>query len=123
MDHGRWTASAQVGWVSQRDELSSPGVPDASYAFDALLGGLEGGVRVARGLELHLGYLASSERAERIVSGPSALPGVEADAYHDKAHVRAVYTFGPAMAIELLLSQALRGGRFGGGSVKAVLAL
>lgn len=122
-DLGGWTASALAGWASQRDDLSSPGVPHGTYDLDAFLWGLEGGVQAARGLELHLGYLASSQRAERVVTVPDLLSGADADEYHDKAHLRAVYTFRTAMALELLLSQALRGGRFGGGSIKAVLAL
>ena len=122
-DLGRWTASALAGWASQRDELASPSVPAGDYVQDSLLWGVEGGFQATRGLQLRLGYLGSLQHAERTLQLPGPLVAGEAEVYLDKAHVRAVYAFQPGMAIELLLSQALRGGRFGGGSVNALLAL
>ncbi len=107
--------------VFQRDETSSPSDPAGTYSLDALLLGAPGGVRATRNLRLRLGYLGSSQQAERTASGNGPLPARQDDAYLDKAHVRAIYDFKPQMAIELLLSQALRGGSFGGGSIKAIL--
>ncbi len=121
-DLGKWAVSALAGWASQRDALSSPAVPDGAYAAGSLLCGVDGGLRATRGLEVRLGYLGSLQRAERTASNPGPLSNLEEDAYLDKAHVRGVYAFKPGMAIELLLSQALRGGRFGGGSAKALFA-
>ena len=120
-DLGRWTASALAGWSTQRDDFSSPAAPSGVYVSDALLWGAEGGRQVVRGLEVRLGYLGSLERAERTLPIPGPLPEERRRSYLDKAHVRAVYAFQPRMSIEMLLSQALRGGRFGGGSVKALL--
>ena len=120
---GRWSASALAGWASQRDDLSSPGVPSADYVLDSFLWGAEGSLQATRGLQVRLGYLASSQRGRRTVEVPGPLPAGDANLYFDKAHVRAVYAFQPGMSIEALLSQALRAGRFGGGSVKAVFVL
>lgn len=122
-DLGKWTASGLVGWSWQRDDFSAPAVGSGAYVQDVLLAGVEGGRELARGLEIRLGYLGSLQRAERRapMAGPLA-PGRD-DAYLDKAHVRAVYAFRPGMSIEMLLSQALRGGAFGGGSVKALFVL
>lgn len=120
-DLGRWSASALTGWASQREEFSSPGVPAGDYALDSLLWGVEGGALATRALALRLGYLGSSQRSERTIPVPGRLSSGAANLYFDKAHVRAVYTFQPIMSIELLLSQALRAGRFGGGSIKALL--
>ena len=118
---GRVTARALLGFASQRDDFSSGSVPSGAYEMDALLFGLEGAMPVARSLELRLGYLGSVQGAERETDGAEALPDLEESPFLDKAHARALYTFRPGMSIELLLSQALRGGSFGGGSVKALL--
>lgn len=122
-DLGRWSISALAGAASQRDELSSPAIPSGRYRLDSLSVGVDGGVEAAPGLVVRLGYLATLQRSRRTVPDASPLVPGDDDAYLDKAHVRAVYTFAPRMAIEALLSQALRGGRFGGGSVKAILVL
>lgn len=117
---GRWTASAQAGVAAQRDDFSSPDAT-GSYWLDTALVGLDGGWRATGDLTVALGYLASLQRGRRGLEAPGALPAAEANDYYDKAHLRAVYDFGPRMSIELLLSQALRGGRFGGGSVKVMM--
>jgi hypothetical protein len=119
-DLGKWTISALAGWASQRDDFASPDEPAGAYSADALLVGVEGSLQASRALQLRLGYLGSSQQAERDVSGGGPLPQREEDGYIDKAHVRAVWVFRPRMSIELLLSQALRGGSFGGGSIKAL---
>lgn len=120
-DLGKWSVSALAGWVSQRDDYSSPSEPAGAYASDALLLGVEGGLRAGRSLRLHLGLLGSVEETERrAVEGAPLTPRLEDD-YLDKAHVRAIWDFRPRMSVELLLSQALRGGSFGGGSIKALL--
>lgn len=121
-DLGRWSVSALVGWASQRDDYSSPDGGDGAYDADALLVGLEGGWQWTAALQLRLGYLGSAGRAERFAPVESALAPRLEDAYIDKAHVRALWTFRPRMSVELLLSQAIQGGSFGGGSVKALLA-
>ena len=120
-DLGRFTAHGLVGFAGQRDDFSSPSVADGSYRSDAALFGLEGASRPLRGLEVRLGYLGSSQRCERAAGGSPALPDADESPYLDKAHVRALYELRPGMTIELLLSQALRGGSFGGGSMKALL--
>lgn len=119
---GRVTLHGLLGVAAQRDEVESPSVPSGSYRMDALLVGLEGGVPAARGLEVRLGYLGCSQRSERTAEPAGPLPSLEESPFLDKAHVKALYVFRPGMSIELLLSQALRGGSFGGGSLKALLA-
>jgi hypothetical protein len=120
-DLGKWSVSALAGWASQRDDFASPSEPAGVYSSDALLVGVEGGLRAGRSLRLRLGLLGSFEETERTATDGAALPWREEDAFLDKAHVRAIYDFRPRMSIELLLSQALRGGSFGGGSIKALL--
>lgn len=120
-DLGRWSGSALAGWASQRDDFSSPGAPNGAYEGDAALLGLEAGFRPVPELTLRLGYLGSAQRDRRTAGAQDLLPDREDDAYLDKAHVRASWAFGPRMAFEALLSQALRGGEFGGGSVKAIV--
>lgn len=118
---GKWSVSALAGFSSQRDNYSSPSEPAGSYSSDVLLLGVEGGLQATRNVRLRLGYLGSSEETARMASEGAPLPFREEDAYLDKAHLRAIYDFRPRMSIELLLSQALRGGSFGGGSIKALL--
>lgn len=120
-DLGRWAVSALAGWASQRDDFSSPDEPAGAYSADALLVGVEGSWQWTKALQLRLGYLGSAQQAERTVSVDGPLPRRAEDGYVDKAHVRAVWTFRPRMSVELLLSQALRGGSFGGGSIKTLL--
>jgi hypothetical protein len=122
-DLGRWTASGLVGWAWQRDEFAAPAVASGAYVQDTFLVGAEGGRKLGRGLEIRVGYLASLQRAERTLSIAGPLAPKRDDTYLDKAHVRAVYVFGPRMSIEMLLSQALSRGAFGGGSVKALFVL
>ncbi len=120
-DLGRWSVSALAGFSSQRDDYSSPSEPAGSYSSDVFLLGAEGGFQATRNLRLRLGYLGSSEETARTASEGAPLPWREEEAYLDKAHLRAIYDIRPRMSIELLLSQALRGGSFGGGSIKALL--
>jgi hypothetical protein len=120
-DLGRWAVYGLGGFAAQRDEFSSPAAASGGYRMDAALLGAEGGLRAAKGLDLRLGYLGTSQSAQRTVSDPGSLPDREEDLYLDKAHLRAIYTFSPGMSMELLLSQALSGGSFGGGSIKALL--
>jgi hypothetical protein len=120
-DPGRWTASALAGWASQRDEFSSPGAPDGVYSAATALVGAEAGVRPVPELTVRLGYIAAPQRATRTVGAQDLLADAEEDAFLDKAHLRVSYAFGPRMAFDALLSQALHGGAFGGGSVKAVV--
>lgn len=119
-DMGRWSASGFVGYAWQRDTFSSPSVPSGSYRMDTPLLGVEGAYRVVKGLELRLGYLSSAPTMERSVAAPGPLPDLKETSWVDKAHVRALYEFGPRMSIELLLSQAVSGSSFGGGSIKAL---
>ncbi len=119
---GRVTLHGLVGVAAQRDDFASPSIPSGSYRMDALLVGLEGGLPVSRGLEVRLGYLGSSQRSERTTETAGPLPALEESPFLDKAHVKALYAFRPGMSVELLLSQALRGGSFGGGSLKALLS-
>lgn len=116
---GKWGVSALAGYAAQRDDFASPAAPDGSYDLRSILFGLEGALRVSKLVELRLGYLGSSQDAYRAAAG--SLPEREEDGLFDKAHVRAVFTFAPTMSIELLLSQAIQGGSFGGGSVKVLL--
>ena len=68
------------------------------------------------------GYdLSLPQQAGRTVPEPGPLPARQEDLYLDKAHLKALYEFRPRVSFELLLSQALRGGSFGGGSIKALL--
>jgi len=120
-DLGRWSVYGLGGFATQRDEFSWLAAASGSYRMDAALLGVEGGLRAAKGLELRLGYLGTSQDAKRAGADSAALPNREESLYLDKAHVRAIYTFAPGMSMELLLSQALRGGSFGGGSIKALL--
>lgn len=120
-DLGKWSVSALAGWASQRDDYSSPSEPAGAYASDALLLGVEGGLRAGRSLRLHLGLLGSLEESERKATEGGPLPPRLEDDYLDKAHLRATWVFRPRMSVELLLSQALSGGSFGGGSIKALL--
>ncbi len=117
---GRWAVSALAGYASQRDDFSSPPQPGGAYALESFLFGVEAGLQATRGLQLRLGYLGSSQEAGRTVPGTGPLHPLEEDGFFDKAHVRVLYVFKPRMSIELLLSQALRGGSFGGGSMKAL---
>lgn len=118
---GKWGVSALLGYAAQRDDFASPDDPEGRYDLGSVLFGVEGELRLSRVVELRLGYLGSSQDARREVTGNGALPAREEDDFIDKAHLKALFTFAPAMSIELLLSQAIQGGSFGGGSVKALL--
>ncbi len=76
----------------------------------------------AERLQLRLGYLVSALNARRDASDTGPLPPRTERAWLDKAHLRALYAFGPRMSIEFLLSHTLHGNQFGGGSVKALFA-
>jgi hypothetical protein len=114
-----WTGYALAGFSSQRDAFFAPSVPKGSYRMDTSLFGVEGGRRYGERLELRLGYLGSVHSTKREVGGMGPLPDRNEHGYVDKAHIRALYTFGPSVSIELLLSQTVGGSRFGGGSIKA----
>lgn len=116
----RWSASAIGGWAWQRDEFASPGGAGGTYSSGAALFGLEAGRGLGAGFSARLGYLGSVQRARREVAAVELLAARVEDGFRDKAHLVAQWTAGPGMALELLLSQALRGGAFGGGSVKAI---
>lgn len=118
---GKWGVSALAGYAAQRDDFAAPDDPEGTYDLGSVLFGVEGALEVSRFVELRLGYLGSSQDARRQVAGTGPLPAREEDEFIDKAHLKAVFTFAPAMSIELLLSQAIQGGSFGGGSVKALL--
>ena len=118
---GKWRAEALAGYAAQRDDFSSPAGLSGSYDLGSLLFGVEGGLQAWKGLEVRLGYLGSSDGAHRTVTGSGSLPDRDESAYIDKAHLRAIYTFAPSMKLELLLSQAVQGGSFGGGSMKVLL--
>jgi hypothetical protein len=116
-----WTALGLAGVARQRDDFRSPEYPASAYTMNAFLIGAEGSKRVGKGLDLRAGYLGNSWRGERMGSGDGLLSAREEDTYADKVHFRALYTFRPQMAFELLLSQTLSGSRFGGASLKALL--
>lgn len=119
-DLGRWSASGIVGYARQRDTFSSPSVPSGSYEMDTALLGVEGAYRVGKGLEVRIGYLGHAPTAERNVEASGPLPDRVESSWVDKAHLRALYEFGPRMSVELLLSQTVNGSSFGGGSIKAL---
>jgi hypothetical protein len=121
-DLGRWSIASLAGWASQRDDFPTSEVPSGAYAADSLLVGAEGAWHATGALRIGLGYLGSTVRAERDAPPGAPLAARSERAYVDKAHVRAVYTFQPRQSVEVLLAQAIQGGRFGGGSVKAVFA-
>jgi len=118
---GRWSASAMAGWAWQRDRFASPGGAGGTYSSGAALFGLEAGLGLGAGFSAKLGYLGSAQRARRAVAEGELLAARVEDGFRDKAHLVAQWTVGPGMALELLLSQALRGGAFGGGAGKAIL--
>jgi hypothetical protein len=117
---GRWSVHGLVGHARQRDVFTSPSVPSGSYRMDTALLGIEGGYRLVQGLEVRAGYLGSAPTAERDVAAPGPLQEQRDVSWVDKAHLRALYAFGPGMSVELLLSQTINGSSFGGGSVKAL---
>jgi hypothetical protein len=119
-DLGRWSVSGLIGYAEQRDDFSSPSVHSGSYRMDTALLGVEGAYRVVRGLEVRVGYLGSALTADRSVAAPGPLPDQEESIWVDKAHLRAIYEFGPRMSIEMLVSQTVNGSSFGGGSIKAL---
>jgi hypothetical protein len=118
---GAWSAAALTGWASQRDGFASPSGPTGTYSQDAWLFGLDGSLRPTAGLEVGLGYLGAVQRRRRDLLAAGPLFSLDTEGYFDKAHLRAAYGFGPRMSIQALLSQDIRGWRFGGGSVQALL--
>ncbi len=118
----KWTVLGKAGFAYQRDRFSSPSDPSGTYMMRALVLGAEGSWRLGQRLDLRGGYTGNFWRGERTASGGATLSPRDDDTYADKIHGRALYTFRPQMSFELLLSQTLGGSRFGGGSLKALIA-
>jgi hypothetical protein len=125
VEAGKLTGYGVAVFAWQDDDFRSPAAGDGSYRLRAWILGAEGGVQVLPRLEARLGYLGSLYRMQRDASACGdldvCLRDREQSRYADKAHVRALYEFGPRMSLELLLSQTVTGSRFGGGSAKALV--